>query len=237
MPRARSHRGFPAALGRRLHPNRVCLGRAEASPNAPAHHQHGSKPPQRVPRGFFAANEGGASEGQSRERRRRQPPKVSGSLAAPRVSPRPKIPLALARGLHPNCATRALSPGFPRALSNGFPLALARGLHPNCAYPPLARAARDHRQTEARGSSPKGCDQAVKYTTSPTLRHLPLARAARDRSPPKKRFPLRPRCLRQNISHNENRSAVSRDRTIPARTATEAGSGPVCAKCWFSPTI
>jgi hypothetical protein len=33
--------------------------------------------------GFCAANEGAASDGQSRERRRRQPPKVSGPLAAP----------------------------------------------------------------------------------------------------------------------------------------------------------
>jgi len=32
--------------------------------------------------GFCAANEGGARDGQSRERRRRQPPKVSGPLAA-----------------------------------------------------------------------------------------------------------------------------------------------------------
>jgi hypothetical protein len=61
VPPARSHRGFPAALGRRLHPNRVCLGRAEASPHDPAHHQHGSKPPQRVPSGFCPAREGGAS--------------------------------------------------------------------------------------------------------------------------------------------------------------------------------
>ena len=33
--------------------------------------------------GFCAANEGAASDGQSRERRRRQPPRVSGSFAAP----------------------------------------------------------------------------------------------------------------------------------------------------------
>jgi hypothetical protein len=116
------------------------------------------------------------------------PPGFPPALTAGCIPPVPPalpngLPLALARGLHPNCASPALPHGFPAglgrrlhpncaspALPNGLPAGLGRRLHPNCASPalpnglPLALARGLHPNCATRATQPNNLSPTLPVT-------------------------------------------------------------------------